>query len=736
MALIGALCVSVNAQNLTNVTKGLSFVEKSSVVLSMDDNAKAIDGQATLQHCEDSFSGGIGTNSAATFDCAHRWTPAQLEEKGIPTGATLTKISFIPAQASATFTLKVWQGGSWTTTKDPGTLLATQVLSTSSLVLEEWNEITLTTPVEIDASKELWFGYECAATGGHPAGNDGAPKLATYGDLMFFNGSWQTMDDAGGGELPYNWNIRGLVEGDIDPPCPGVTNLAAELQGEDVRLTWNPPTEGSPTGYKIYKNGSAVETIQETFYMFKNLDNGEYEFGVEALHNDVCIPLNVRITVKVNKDGFPVQNLKVASNDNCVADLSWDAPIEAPDYEGWITYSKDQITGRLGFQADQGMEMWAISRFTPGDLSTYGVNTGQTITKVSIGVGDSDVITSYKVCVWQGGTSPSDPGELLVEQDVPVSTLVGNSTWNDFTLNAPFEIDATKELWVGYKVINTGGYPITRDAGPGVEGKGNIMWFADYGWGTLSTFYSSVNANLCIKTFVEARNGKEIVLGGSPKAPAGYDIYCDDVKVGTTTDLTYQHRVEKSGNYNYCVVASYGEKQSPKVCDDVDISCFCEPPTNVQIEIEQESCYVMLSWSGVGTTYNVYKNNELAEAATKSPYIAVIEAGVDIEFCITTICSDTESEKACAEIVKCSNAIGKNNLESLRIYPNPATSVVTIVGEDIAKVEIYNVVGQMVEVKTGNVTTIDVSAYNNGIYLFRVYDSNNNVATQRVMVSK
>ncbi|MDR0363998.1 MAG: T9SS type A sorting domain-containing protein [Bacteroidales bacterium] len=527
--------------------------------------------------------------------------------------------------------------------------------------------------------------------------------------------------------------------GEAPGACPEVTNLAAEKQGEDVRLTWKAPSEGTPTGYRIYKDGSPEATVQDMFYVLKGVGTGEYVFGVAALFDgEDCDPVNVTISVKINADGFPIKNLSLESTSNCVADLSWEAPDEAPDYEGWISYSTDQITGRLGYQENDPMEMWEISRYTPDDLNTYGVNTGQTITKVSIGLGtDKAKILSYKVCIWQGGTSPTEPGDLLVEQDVTPSSLT-EMAMNEIALSVPYEIDASKELWIGCKINNEGGFPMTRDVGPGVNGKGNIVYFnhPQIGWQTIQSAYD-VDANFNIKAFIAAQDKKTIILGGGAKVPTRYDIYCDDVNVGNTTELSYQHRLEQDGEHELCVVAVYGEKQSPKVCDIVTVSCDCEPPTNLKIELEDITCDLLLSWDGFGSAYNVYKNDELLAEKVTSPHLVNIELGVEVEFCISTICADQESEKACLDPVKCTGGAINNPLsETLHIYPNPATSTINIVGDNIVKVEVYNVVGQKVEVKTGAITTIDVSAYNNGIYLFRVYDSNNNVATQRIMVSK
>ena len=71
------------------------------------------------------------------------------------------------------------------------------------------------------------------------------------------------------------------------------------------------------------------------------------------------------------------------------------------------------------------------------------------------------------------------------------------------------------------------------------------------------------------------------------------------------------------------------------------------------------------------------------------------------------------------------------------IYPNPATSMVTLEGENLNSVAIYNVAGQLIRVeKLGamvNNINMDVEA---GVYFFSVYDNNGNNSVQRVVIVK
>ena len=71
------------------------------------------------------------------------------------------------------------------------------------------------------------------------------------------------------------------------------------------------------------------------------------------------------------------------------------------------------------------------------------------------------------------------------------------------------------------------------------------------------------------------------------------------------------------------------------------------------------------------------------------------------------------------------------------IYPNPATSMVTLEGENLNSVAIYNVAGQLVRIVKldSMVNNIDMNV-EAGVYFFSVYDNNGHNSVQRVVIVK
>ena len=72
------------------------------------------------------------------------------------------------------------------------------------------------------------------------------------------------------------------------------------------------------------------------------------------------------------------------------------------------------------------------------------------------------------------------------------------------------------------------------------------------------------------------------------------------------------------------------------------------------------------------------------------------------------------------------------------LYPNPTSGLFTIKGNDIAKVEVYNLVGEKVfEVESGKWKVenyLDASGWNKGIYLVSITKQNGAVETKKLVV--
>ncbi len=73
--------------------------------------------------------------------------------------------------------------------------------------------------------------------------------------------------------------------------------------------------------------------------------------------------------------------------------------------------------------------------------------------------------------------------------------------------------------------------------------------------------------------------------------------------------------------------------------------------------------------------------------------------------------------------------------ESYIIYPNPTNDRFTVEGANVAKVEVYNLVGQKVcEQQGSKVVNIDAANWHKGIYLVNIIEQNDAVVTKKLVV--
>ena len=83
------------------------------------------------------------------------------------------------------------------------------------------------------------------------------------------------------------------------------------------------------------------------------------------------------------------------------------------------------------------------------------------------------------------------------------------------------------------------------------------------------------------------------------------------------------------------------------------------------------------------------------------------------------------------------DAVAENESKMVSIYPNPAVNQVTLTGENLSTLAIYNVAGQLVRIvklnEVNNTIDMNVEA---GVYFFSVYDNNGGNTVTRVVITK
>ena len=145
---------------------------------------------------------------------------------------------------------------------------------------------------------------------------------------------------------------------------------------------------------------------------------------------------------------------------------------------------------------------------------------------------------------------------------------------------------------------------------------------------------------------------------------------------------------------------------------------------------------VTLNWEASATviSYNVYRDG--SKIATVDGTSFVDNDLEDLhEYCykVTANCNGyVESDPTNVECITFEGVLD-NETDSFKLFPNPVKDFLTIKGDNIENVLVYNTLGQKIGEYTTDGKTLNISttAYENGVYFIRI----NGNHTERFVVS-
>ncbi|MDD4848868.1 MAG: T9SS type A sorting domain-containing protein, partial [Bacteroidales bacterium] len=138
-------------------------------------------------------------------------------------------------------------------------------------------------------------------------------------------------------------------------------------------------------------------------------------------------------------------------------------------------------------------------------------------------------------------------------------------------------------------------------------------------------------------------------------------------------------------------------------------------------------------------TFNVYRDDvQIASGLTEKTYVDADLANGTYCYTATAVCANgAESDPSNEECETIETSIEENN-NAFQVSPNPANAKVTVEGENIESISIYNVLGQRVaniKVEGSKSHNINTTAYESGVYMLRIVTTDGSVATQRVVIA-
>ena len=138
------------------------------------------------------------------------------------------------------------------------------------------------------------------------------------------------------------------------------------------------------------------------------------------------------------------------------------------------------------------------------------------------------------------------------------------------------------------------------------------------------------------------------------------------------------------------------------------------------------------------TGYRVYRDGQLLEEIGRRFQTYYIDHGFAIgetvTYSVTAMYGEMESEPVNISFTF-DGLAGSQAENPIVIYPNPTTSQFTVEGANVAKVEVYNLVGQKVcEQQGSKVVNIDATDWHKGIYLVNIIEENGAVVAKKLVV--
>ena len=397
--------------------------------------------------------------------------------------------------------------------------------------------------------------YNGSGSGGHAFICDGY----TVDDYFHFNFGWSgsyngyfTLDDITPGSYNFNYTQGGIFN--ISAALPILRASESEV---DFLTESGIVSEGRKINV-VSNNLSSPITISTSSPFFVSTDSvhygssitmgtgGGYFFvkyspstGIQRDSSSITLASG-STTTSIVLQGFtfvidcqPINNLNISSSDLSHINIAWTEP--QMDTTPQILTWNNAKTSNYSFNNNK---VTLLQRFTTADLASHH---NQTLTGISFYV--TSGFSVLKLVVYKGsdfrGTS-FNPGTLIVEETIPVSTLTGNS-WNTFTLSHPVTIDAHEELCFGVYMESSYAYPIPVGS-PIVAKKGSIIGYSN---GSGGQSWSQINSySVCLRGIIQ-----------NTQSVTHYEVSRDGTPLGSTTSTSYNDIVSHTDTYHYTVTA-------------------------------------------------------------------------------------------------------------------------------------------------------------------------------------
>lgn len=471
-----------------------------------------------------------------------------------------------------------------------------------------------------------------------------------------------------------------------------VYTFEIERQGAASVTNVRQSSEEEIATFEVYKDNKLVSTTREMSYIDSQIfEGGVYDYCVVPKYDSGCVGGDECISVKVSCPAPYDLNVDLTEgNEFCTAVLNWKFE-EFPkrgdqrDEEGVIYSSGPYVTHKgIGYNG--------------ADISALSDGKG-TIVASAQAMGNSYIMDDFELTekayiseieffltfdLSDPTIHPNDLRIIIIQGDPsdPTSPVVwGNWTDNRFTSSKFTGVYRTDDGTIDPELYLSNMYPI-------ISVKGAVETILPPG-----KYWVGMGAA-----------NQNVTLANGP--------FAVPVSILGATDTGNGLRVRSTGVQPFEDVAT-GEKLG-----------------------------LAFNVYGVPTIplFNVYRDSKLiAENVEGNTYtdsqVTIGEHTWEVVF----QCEGGESLPAVSAPFTCEggNSVGENILSDIGLFPNPAKDHITIKGEDMERVEIFNATGRLSEIvilQGQSEKVVNLASYAPGLYLFKIYGKDGKAVIKNVMV--
>jgi subtilisin family serine protease len=212
-----------------------------------------------------------------------------------------------------------------------------------------------------------------------------------------------------------------------------------------------------------------------------------------------------------------------------------------------------------------------------------------------------------------------------------------------------------------------------------------------------------------------------------------YNIYRDEIYLASVSTESFSEN-GVYGHHNYSVTTAY---KNDCISDKTTIAVYVlAPPENLTAMPHQVAIELSWEYDDDVTKFNVYRDDAIIGSDINSKQYSDTEIEEYVEYCYFVKATEEGLESE-ASNVECITFIGIAEFSgNVKIYPNPANTLINIEGLSIEKITIFNPTGQIVKIVTpiDSHTAIDVSNFIPGNYVFNITFSHGATENIKIMM--